>query len=503
MRNLREGKFHTKLILFFTLVLGIIMLTGVNRYKALNDLVNESGRIFIKSNDIIEIRKNLEDVKNSFADYITSTNKSNLEAYYDSISDLYKSQKKIDIKDDLNKDTVKLKNLKNMIDSYVELLESAIEDSKDNVNYKKTTNNYEEADKLYGYIDEYSYSIMSNQLVQNTKEYTGIRNKVIVTNELSVVILTILVLFSLTVIIAYSVKITEPIENISKKMLAIAKGNYNVIAKEDDVTGEIKELYERFNSMAKCIKANMDNLSNKRLLEQTVADEKISQLNMKNALIEAELSALQSQVDPHFMFNTINVGAQLAMMNEDDETVTYLENVADVFRYNLDGVDREVSLKKEIDNSKSYLEVIKTRFGDTIDYKIDIDEDVDTSSIMIPKMSLQPLIENAYIHGVSKNEDGGTIKLLVKKDKDDYLVTVANHGEELPQSTINRMMWQSEEQTKPVRGKGHTTRLGVSNVIRRLKLYLNKQDVIEITHKDEMNCFTLIIPKQDDEVKEA
>lgn len=503
MRNLREGKFHTKMIVFFILVVGIVIMIGASRYEALNNLVDESGEVFIESKDIINIREDLEKVKSSFEDYIASMNQSNSEAYYDAINNLCNAQKKIEIKDNLNEDNVRLKNLNNMINSYVELLESAIENRRNSMDYKKVTNNYKEADKLYTYIDEYSSDVMSKQLIQNTKEYTHIRNQVSVVNEISVAIIVILIMFSLMIIMAYSVKITEPIEQLVQKTLSIAKGNYNTVVQNDDTSGELKDLYDGFNCMTKSIKSHVENLSRTILLEQAVHKDKISDLNMKNALLEAELTALQSQIDPHFMFNTINIGAQLAMMNDDDETVTYLENVADVFRYNLDGLDKEVTLKKEIDNSKSYLEVIKTRFGDTIDYHIDIDDDVDTSTIMMPKMSLQPLIENAYIHGVSKNEEGGTIKLLVTKKKDDYLITVANHGEELSQSMINRMMWQAEYEPSTVRGKGHTTRLGVSNVIKRLKLYLNKQDVIEITHKDKMNCFTLIIPKQDEEVKEA
>ena len=110
-------------------------------------------------------------------------------------------------------------------------------------------------------------------------------------------------------------------------------------------------------------------------------------------------------------------------------------------------------------------------------------------------MSLQPLIENAYIHGISKNEDGGEIRVTVLKDKNNYRICVGNSGVEISQGLVNRLLWSDDDINVDENKSGHTTRLGVKNVIKRLKLYLHRQDVIEISYEDGMNCFTLIIPE--------
>ena len=127
---------------------------------------------------------------------------------------------------------------------------------------------------------------------------------------------------------------------------------------------------------------------------------------METALKEAELKALQSQIDPHFIFNTINIGSKIAMMNDDDVTCEYLENAADIFRYNLKGFGVNVRLKDEIDNATSYMKLLQTRFYDTLKFELDIENEADLQKLILPKMTIQPLVENAYIHGISKNEDG-------------------------------------------------------------------------------------------------
>lgn len=502
MKFFKDLKFHTKLIMFFAFLFIIVILIGVQRYWTLNKLVNENSEVFTESQILIDVCDELEDLKDNYEKYIASMTKFNSEQYYESINKLNKVQKELSVNKKkgsyklYNDKVIKLKNLNNMIDSYIELLENSIEHRRTSTDSKKDDSNYSEASKLYTYIDEYAKNVMSKQLVKNTKEHTSIEENIKVNNEITVAIVILLVCFAIFAIVTFSLSMTEPIEKLVDKTIAVAKGDYNTLVYDEDATGEIKQLYDSFNSMTNSIKEQVGNLSRTKLLEQALATEKINNLNMKNALKEAELSALQSQVDPHFMFNTINVGAQLAMMNEDEETREYLENVANVFRYNLDGLDKEVPLAKEIDNAEAYLKLIKTRFGDTVDYEINIDENIDVNSIILPKMSLQPLIENAYIHGISKNENGGKICIDAVKEKDSYRICVANTGSELSQGMVNRLLWSDDDLNVAENKSGHTTRLGVQNVIKRLKLYLHRQDVIDITYKDGMNCFTLIIPDE-------
>lgn len=503
MKLLNNLKFRTKLIVFFVLTFSIVILIGVQRYWTLNELVNETSEVFSESQILIDLRYELDNLNNDFEQYISNMNQLNSKRYYDSINKVSAIQKKLNIDNKFgnkkykiyNDKNIKIKNLNNMVNSYVELLENIVESRRTSTDFKADNSNYAESNKLYSYIKEYADNIMSEQLIKNTKEHTAIKKDIKLANEITVAIIILLIGFAIFSIATFSCSVTKPIEKLVEKTVSVTKGDYNTLAYDDDATGEIKQLYDGFNMMVKSIKEHVGTLSRTRLLEQALATEKINNLNMKNALKEAELSALQSQVDPHFMFNTINVGAQLAMMNEDEDTREYLENVADVFRYNLDGLDKEVPLSKELDNARAYLKLIKTRFGDTVNYNINIDDSVDVNAIKLPKMSLQPLIENAYIHGISKNEDGGEIRVTVLKDKNNYRICVANSGVEISQGLVNRLLWSDDDINVDENKSGHTTRLGVKNVIKRLKLYLHRQDVIEISYEDGMNCFTLIIPE--------
>ena len=157
------------------------------------------------------------------------------------------------------------------------------------------------------------------------------------------------------------------------------------------------------------IKEHVNELKEKQRLERTLIEEKFDNLKMKNALHEAELLALQSQVNQHFIFNSINIEAKVAMLQGDDITCEYLENFADIFRYNLKGLDYNATLQEEINNVAAYMNLLITRFGDVIDFRLSEPEDDSTKNFIMPRMTLQPLVENAYIHGVSKFDEGGII----------------------------------------------------------------------------------------------
>ena len=107
-------------------------------------------------------------------------------------------------------------------------------------------------------------------------------------------------------------------------------------------------LYRTFRLMAANIKGHVEELRQKQRIESALSEQKVNNLKMKNALRESELLALQSQVNPHFIFNTINIGAQLAMLHGDDVTCTYFQNAADIFRYNLRGLGMPCVLSSEL-----------------------------------------------------------------------------------------------------------------------------------------------------------
>ncbi len=213
-------------------------------------------------------------------------------------------------------------------------------------------------------------------------------------------------------------------------------------------------------------------------MEMKIRDQEVNELRLTGVLRECELKVLQSQINPHFIFNTINIGAKLAMLNDDEATCEYLENASDIFRYNLKSLDTGTILKEEIENAKSYMYLLGIRFQNRFKFSFDIDESLlDT---VVPRMSVQPVIENAYIHGIGELERGGEITISVFKEGPYVVVQVKDNGEGIKKDVIERILRGDSDYEKETNKKFHTTGIGLRNVIERMKLFYYREDVIDI-----------------------
>jgi sensor histidine kinase YesM len=185
------------------------------------------------------------------------------------------------------------------------------------------------------------------------------------------------------------------------------------------------------------------------------------------------------------------------MLQGDETTCTYLENAADIFRYNLNGLDSNATLREEIDNVVSYMYLLKTRFSDRIQFNLEIDDaDYKLLGFVVPRMILQPIVENAYIHGIGEIEEGGLIRLTAKRDDQYVYLTVSDNGKGISQEKITAILNGEPEEfaeAKP-RQRGHTTGIGVDNVMKRLRLFFGKHDVMRIECTGGETRFTFLLP---------
>ena len=310
----------------------------------------------------------------------------------------------------------------------------------------------------------------------------------------TVILITIL-------IIIFSLEFTKPISKLASYAKEVSKGNFDVVIHEQNASREINILYQTFSSMTASIKTFVNELKEKQRLEIKLTEEKLNNIKMKSALHEAELLALQSQVNPHFIFNSINIGAKVAMLQGDNVTCEYLENFAEIFRYNLKGLNYDATLGDELNNVEAYMKLLITRFGDIIDFQLNKPEGEDIDNFILPRMTLQPLVENAYIHGISKSEHGGVIEVSVRKEVHNLYITISNTGEEIPHETVKLILNRKYKKEKNQEKRGHTTGIGIDNVLNRLRLFYKKQDVMNITYSNGRTNFILKLPIKNKGIK--
>lgn len=194
---------------------------------------------------------------------------------------------------------------------------------------------------------------------------------------------------------------------------------------------------------------------------------------LTEALKEAKLKALESQVNPHFLFNTINVIAKLAFLEGAVETEQMAYALADLMRYSLRRSPHGlVTLSEEVEHARQYLLIQSTRFRDRLKLNFQIDETA--LAIQVPPLSIQPIIENAFVHGLEPSERPGQLLLSVQKAREYVVISVQDNGVGMSREQVRRLM-ADESDGALDHWSAHTTGLGLTHVRDRLRYYYGER----------------------------
>ncbi len=491
--NGRGLKYSTKLITFFILAISISTLTGVYTYMSSQILMKSTVKVLTETQEITIVYKEIESIQNNLEVFLSTNSTDSLLQFYDHSNSISSNITNLKKSESYTTRGIKIKNVANMIEHYLITLDKTVT-AKRNRDLEAYISGYQDAITEYNYIGSYIEEMMSNDLSESAEKYIIIQEKIKQVSRFNNILLAVVVVMIIVIIIIFSIEITKPLAKLSIYAKEISDGNFDVDVKAGGTTGEINVLYQAFHIMTINIRKHVYELQEKQRLENTLHEEKVNNLRMKSALREAELLALQSQVNPHFIYNTINIGAKIAMLQGDNITCEYLENAADIFRYNLKGLENQTNLKAEIDNAVSYIYLLKTRFGDVIEFQLDAEMDQAIQEFQLPRMTLQPLIENAYIHGIGELEEGGIIGIKIKEKKDYLEIVVWDTGKGMTQEQIRRILRNKSSVKSNKKDKGHTTGIGVDNVLKRLRLYYRKYNIMDIECNSGKTEFILKLP---------
>lgn len=225
-------------------------------------------------------------------------------------------------------------------------------------------------------------------------------------------------------------------------------------------------------------------LKEKTEIENNYHIEQLKNVEKDKLIKETQLSALQSQMDPHFLFNTLNTISRVAMFEYADETVKLIEATSKILRYNLDCKDKMVKLKEEIRMTKAYVIIQETRFQDQMSFSFNIDKNLD--NVKVPPMLIQPIVENAIIHGLREKDKGGIISITVMEENSLISISIKDNGVGMDNEKMDSLMNEV---------KNESTGLGVFNVKKRLELYFNRNDLFVIkSQKGEGTEVIIFIP---------
>ncbi|MFD1956749.1 histidine kinase [Paenibacillus thailandensis] len=357
-----------------------------------------------------------------------------------------------------------LANYMNLIDSLIETTDRSLM-FRSEKETEDSTKAFTEATRISKYISEMTLSLLDSELKTYDRFYRGIIEQSKELKKLGIWLLLLMTFLLLLFTYWFSLSITRPVLKLTKAAKELSRGRFDLQI-EVESNDEISFLAKMFDRMRININNLISEIQQKAQLEHELQRNKL-------LLQESQLRSLQSQINPHFLFNTLDTLSKKAYLEGAEETSDLLVNVASLLRYNLKRLNRPVTLYEEANVLRQYIEIQKTRFTERLSFYADIDEAC--LHVQIPGLTLQPIVENAVIHAVEPMEDGGTIWFRIIAGDDRVTVEIEDDGPGMEESRIKQILEEA-----PVAAEGHSTGIGLGNVVRRLRLFYGRDDVIGI-----------------------
>jgi len=372
-------------------------------------------------------------------------------------------------------DVYRLRNADNdfELSNYIHLIDSLVEATDRSLLFQRerdaeaSSRAFSEATRISMYISEMTLTLIDKELKTYDRFYRGIIEQSEALKRLGIWLL-LLITFSLAVFTyLFSLSITKPVLTLIQAAKELSRGRFDLKI-EVGSNDEISFLAKMFDRMRININNLIVEIQEKAQLEKELQQSKL-------LLQESQLRSLQSQINPHFLFNTLDTISKKAYLEGSEETSDMLVNVAGLLRYNLKRLDRSVTLYDEVRVLRQYIEIQKARFSERLQFYTDIDEAC--LHVQIPGLTLQPIVENAVIHSVEPREEGGVIRFRVIDGADRVTVEIEDDGPGIAESTIRAIV---EGEGDAVETESHSTGIGFSNVVKRLRLFYGVHDVLDI-----------------------
>lgn len=271
--------------------------------------------------------------------------------------------------------------------------------------------------------------------------------------------LTIVSIFavSLLLISIFIRNFHQRVQYLNRAMDQVAKGDFAIthhVKGNDEISNAFHDLKKTSKSIQKMI--------------DEVYVHKIKEEKWKRKQKEMDFKMLASQINPHFLYNTLEMIRMKALMNKDPEVAQLVKMLSKMMRSSLERTDRLIPIKKEMELIDYYLKIQQMRFGDQFSYQVHVEESVEKYKIL--PLIVQPLVENAIIHGLESKEDRGFIRINLKEYSDFIEIEVMDNGVGIPRNKCEEIKDRMDDETYQSEGN----RIGLHNVQQRMKLYYGR-----------------------------
>lgn len=462
-----------KMLTAFFIPIVLIIVMNVYMYIGINTMITKVDEIYISNVSLNELSEELTLLQNSTKEFLESKSTSALNDYYKA-EQAYRDRLDIIREQGSGTEMTAMRdNIYNQSQYYLRVIGDSIV-AKRGRNVEKYKAGYEESQVIYNDLQNCIYSLNSNQFKMSTDNYSALLSSLRLMEIITIVILVFIAFVNLIVVFLITKSMTLPLIDLSHAANEVAGGNFDVELSTPEGNDEISVVSRAFKQMVESIQRYIETI---RESVKREGELKEHELVMESRMKEVQLRSLQAQINPHFLFNTLNAGEQLAMMEGADKTTEFIENMADFFRYNIKKIDNDASIAEEVELVDKYIYILNVRFAGEIHYSKEVDMLV--NEVRVPSMILQPIVENAVNYGIRDIDWEGHIDLKVYNVGENVYMSIKDNGVGMEQRQIDRIL-SGEAFGEVSEHHSASNGIGLGNVIERLQIFTGRRDVIDI-----------------------
>ena len=462
-----------KMMTAFFIPIVLIIVMNVYMYIGINTMITKVDEIYVSNVALNELSEELTLLQNSTREFLESKSTSALNDYYKA-EQAYRDRLDSIRNEGLDTAMTAMRdNIYNQSQYYLKVVSDSIA-AKRGRNVEKYKAGYEESQTIYNDLQNCIYSLNSNQFKMSTDNYSALLSSLRLMEIITIAILVFIAFVNLIVVFLITKSMTLPLVDLSHAANEVAGGNFDVELSSPEGNDEISVVSRAFSKMVDSIQRYIETIKESVKREGELKEH---ELVMESRMKEVQLRSLQAQINPHFLFNTLNAGEQLAMMEGADKTTEFIENMADFFRYNIKKIDNDASIAEEVELVDKYIYILNVRFAGEIHYSKEVDSLV--NEVRVPSMVLQPIVENAVNYGIRDIDWEGHIDLKVYNIGENVFMSIKDNGVGMEQNQIDRIL-SGEAFGEPSEHHSASNGIGLGNVIERLQIFTGRRDVIDI-----------------------
>ncbi len=316
------------------------------------------------------------------------------------------------------------------------------------------------------YIDGYTRDLLHSRIVQGGEQWHEIETANWRNSQRFVGFLVATTAVVLLILVVFTRSVLRPLADLGRAADQIRAGHYDAPPLEVRSGDEIGRAAQSFNLMQQEIRRTIHALEQQSEMEKHLLEKEVEAAQMQRKLQEIRFAQLQSQIKPHFLFNTLSTIAALAREEGAPLSENLILRLSSFFRYSLESGEAIVTLGRELQLLQDYIELQETRYGDRIIFEVIADPALNHTKI--PKFILQPLVENSIVHGLKECSEQGRVRVRTRRTRQGITITVTDNG--------------CGFQTGGSRPAGKDRQsVGLENISERMRLNGGRVDVFSMT----------------------